>query len=196
MGIDVARHGSAQSVLIKRQGQKVWPPFRYRIPDLMLLGDKMWEEIIAWQPDAVFIDVTGMGWGLYDYLQRKAAGSAIKLYPIQVGEKAIDDKLHYNRRAEVWWRGKDWLVAGGCLPDDRELETDLTGPEYGYDARERVQLERKEDMEERGLASPDSGDAWALTFSTHVEGRKRKRESWRDRLKAHEVKGNYSPQAA
>lgn len=196
MGIDVARHGSAQSVLTKRQGQKVWPQFRYRIPDLMLLADKMWEEIIAWQPDAVFIDVTGMGWGVYDYLRRKAAVTTIALYPVQVGESAIDDKLHYNRRAEVWWRMKDWLVAGGCLPDDRELESDLTGPEYGYDARERVQLERKEDMEERGLASPDGGDALAMTFASHVEARKRKKETWRDRLKAQNIKGNYSPQAA
>jgi hypothetical protein len=28
-----------------------------------------------------------------------------------------------------------------------------------------VQLERKEDMKKRGLASPDNGDALALTFA-------------------------------
>jgi hypothetical protein len=52
-----------------------------------------------------------------------------------------------------------------------ELIADLTGIEYGYvlrDGRDAIQLERKEDMKRRGLASPDNGDALALSFSYPV----------------------------
>jgi hypothetical protein len=36
------------------------------------------------------------------------------------------------------------------------------------DGRDAIQLERKEDMKRRGLASPDNGDALALTFAYPV----------------------------
>ena len=196
MGIDVARHGDDQSVITQRQGLKVWPQERLRIADLALLGDKVMERIVEWKPDAVFIDVTGLGWGLHDYLRRKLGERGTILYPIQVGEKAIDERKHYNRRAEIWWRMRDWLKEGGCLPDDRELEADLIGPEYGYDNKERVQLERKEDMKSRGLASPDGADALAMTFAAHVEAKPQRKETWRDRLRALKNTGSYSPQAA
>ena len=65
---------------------------------------------------------------------------------------------------------KEWL-RGGAIDDDPELITDLTGIEYGYvlrDGRDAIQLERKEDMKRRGLASPDNGDALALTFAYPV----------------------------
>jgi hypothetical protein len=44
------------------------------------------------------------------------------------------------------------------------LESDLTGPEYYHSNKNQIQLERKEDMEARGLASPDCGDMLAMSF--------------------------------
>ena len=51
---------------------------------------------------------------------------------------------------------------------------ELPKPEYKRviyllrDGRDAIQLERKEDMKRRGLASPDNGDALALTFAYPV----------------------------
>lgn len=59
---------------------------------------------------------------------------------------------------------RDWLVTG-AIPDDPELAADIVGPEYGYSNKNQIQLERKEDMDKRGLASPDSGDMLAMTFA-------------------------------
>ena len=72
-----------------------------------------------------------------------------------------------NKRAEMWGFMKEWCKAG-CLPDDRELAADLGAVEYGYDASDAILLERKDDMRRRGLASPDDGDALALTFAYPV----------------------------
>jgi hypothetical protein len=195
MGIDVARHGDDQSVCTRRQGLKVWPQKRWRIDDLMLLADKVMGEIADFDPDGVFIDVTGLGWGLYDALRRRLGEKSSILYAVQVGEQAIEDQKHYNRRAEVWVRMRDWLAAGGSLPDDRELEADLIGPQYGFDVKERYQLERKEDMKARGLASPDGADSLAITFATTIVPRARKVDTWRNRLRR-QRQGNYSAQAA
>ena len=51
----------------------------------------------------------------------------------------------------MWSAMRDWLKTG-CLPaDDQELADDLTAPEYGFDNRNRRQLEKKKDMNARGL---------------------------------------------
>ena len=167
MGVDVARHGDDQSCILKRQGLKVWPIKRHRITDLMLLASVVAAEIVEFKPHAVFIDVTGMGWGVYDRLVQ--LGHSAVCIPVQVGEASVEPQKYHNRRAELWTKGRDWIVAGGCLPEDVELEADLTGIEFGYDDRERTQMEKKEDMKKRGLASPDSADALMLTFANHIE---------------------------
>ena len=82
-----------------------------------------------------------------------------------------------NKRAEMWGHMKEWSRFG-CLPDDRSLAADLTAVDYGYDATDAIRLERKDDMRKRGLASPDDGDALALTFAYPVEKRSPQAE-WR-----------------
>jgi hypothetical protein len=44
-------------------------------------------------------------------------------------------------------------------------------PEYGYDASDDVLLARKDDRKQRGLASPDAGDAFGFTFAYPVARR-------------------------
>jgi hypothetical protein len=44
----------------------------------------------------------------------------------------------------------------------------LTGREYYFDDKERIRLERKQDMKKRGLVSPDEADALAHTFAEEL----------------------------
>lgn len=181
MGVDVARHGDDQSVTTRRQANHVWPQRRYRISDLMQLADVVAGEIHEFKPDAVFIDATGMGWGVIDRLRQLNFGGLV--IPVQVGEKATDEGRYADKRSELWGLAKDWLEGGGCLPASPELEDEYTGPQYGYDKRMRLQVESKKDMKARGLASPDGADSLNLTFASPIApNTKHPRSSWRDRL--------------
>jgi hypothetical protein len=192
MGVDVARHGSDQSVSTRRQGNHIWPQRRYRITDLMKLADVIAGEIHEFQPDAVFVDATGMGWGVIDRLRQL---NFTNIIPVQVGETATDDKRYVLVRDELWGYAKDWLAGGGCLPNDPELESEYTGPQYGYDKHMRIQIESKKDMKARGLSSPDGADSINLTFASPIApNTKFPKSSWRDRLGIHRRKG--SAQAA
>jgi hypothetical protein len=98
-----------------------------------------------------------------------------------------------NKRAEIWGAMRDWLP-GGAIDNDPELIADLTGVEYGYvlrDGRDAIQLERKEDMKRRGLASPDNGDALALTFAYPVLASSAARSRRPDRF----YRSHYQPYA-
>ena len=57
----------------------------------------------------------------------------------------------------------DLALAGGMIPDDRELLADLTGVEYGY-----VLREGRDAIIRICHASPDLADALALTFAYPV----------------------------
>lgn len=62
---------------------------------------------------------------------------------------------------------RDWLSVG-CLDRDELVTTDLTSVEYGFSSGDQIVLEKKESMKKRGLASPDDGDALAITFAQPV----------------------------
>lgn len=117
--------------------------------------------------DAVFIDL-GYGTGIYSV--GKNLGRNWILVPF--GGKSLDAGF-LNKRAEMWNAVKQWLKEGGCIPADPELRDDLIGPEYRVRLDGRIVLESKDDMKDRGLPSPNKGDALALTFAHPVVRRDR-----------------------
>ena len=55
-----------------------------------------------------------------------------------------------------------------AIPNSSELRDQLVGPEYDYNLKGELQLEKKSDMKRRGLQSPDIADALALTYARNV----------------------------
>ena len=120
------------------------------------------------QADAVFIDA-GYGTGI------KSAGDVMgrSWRLIWFSGKPIDPG-YCNKRAEMWGTMKQWVKAGGAIdPKDEELYQDLIGPETVPRLDGKILLESKEDMKERGLPSPNRGDALALTFAEPVAKKQR-----------------------
>jgi len=78
------------------------------------------------------------------------------------------DRHQANMRAYMWERMKTWLERGAIPADDVVLETDLTAPGSHLNRSDQLVIESKESMAKRGVASPDRGDALALTFAAHV----------------------------
>jgi len=186
LGADVARFGDDQSVIIRRQGLVASKLQKFREIDTMRFASIIAAEIEEWQPDAVFVDEVGVGAGVVDRLHHLKHKHVIG---VNGGRKAMNDQKYFNLRAEMWGKMRDWLEAGAMIPNDTELRDDLIGPEYGYDPRERTQLERKVDMKERDLASPDSGDALAHTFAQPVSRTAQERALARKQKKKYDPRG-------
>ncbi len=168
MGVDIARFGDDQSVIRCRQGRdgRVVPPIKWRGMDTVFSAGKIAEVIDTYKPDAVFIDGGGVGGGVVDLLKSRG----YRVIEVNFGAKAGNEAKYANKRAEMWDSLRDWLALG-TIDADNELMADLIGPEYGFDKDSRIQLEKKDDMKKRGLASPDNGDALALTFAGPVARR-------------------------
>ena len=162
LGVDPARFGDDRSVIMRRQGLATWKPRIYRGMDNMTLASCVADEIINWKPDAVFIDA-GNGSGVIDRLRQ--LGHDV----IEVNFGGKPTKLRFmNKRAEMWWDMREWIMAGGTLPNIVDLKQDLAAPTYKFDLQDRICLESKDDIKARGLPSPDIADALALTFALPV----------------------------
>ena len=165
MGVDVARDGGDDCVIILRKGPKVHADIKvFKERDLMKTAGIVAQAINTNRPDVVFIDSVGMGAGVLDRLIQLGHDIVVG---VNSGEKADKSEVYFNRRIEMWHRMAIW-IKGADIPYDDRLIDELTAPEFHYDARELLRLEKKEDMERRGLASPDVADSLALTFAYAV----------------------------
>ena len=164
IGVDPAWTGSDSLEIVMRQG--------YYMKSLASIpkNDDDWRmaQLIAqfedeYKADAVFID---MGYGTGIYSIGKQLGRKWRL--IEFGGKS-NDPVYLNMRAYMWGQMKEWLREGGSIPqNDQALYDDIVGPEAIIDKNGHIQLESKKDMKERGLPSPNKGDALALTFAFRV----------------------------
>jgi len=168
MGVDVARFGDDKSVIWLRQGrdaesQNDWEHQIFNQLDTMQLASRIAEIASEKQPDAIFIDGGGVGGGVIDRCRQLG----LEVIEINFGAKATQHGMA-NMRAQMWVNMKEALKIGVRLPDMEDLRTDVTGVEYGYNMANNIQLETKEQMKKRGMASPDLADALALTYALPV----------------------------
>jgi transcriptional regulator with XRE-family HTH domain len=180
IGYDPAWLGEDRHTMAWRRGRRVLKVESRMKLDTVEAAGWLKQVIDADRPAKVFIDVGGVGAGVYDQLQHMGPPYSETVEAVNFGsppfEPAPLDELGrpsggpLNRRAEVWGKSKEWLeLPGGVqIPDSDSLQADACGPGYRYDALTRLVLERKEDMRRRGAKSPDEWDAVALTFAKPV----------------------------
>jgi hypothetical protein len=167
MGVDPARYGSDCTVIRFRQGRdaRSIPAITMKGADNMQVANTVASWITKCNPDAVCIDV-GNGSGIIDRLREMG----FKVHEVAFG-KSSPEQEWANFRTYMWAQMREWL-GGGCIDAHMELRTDLTAPEYRFmSGSDKLRLETKEELKARGFASPDHGDALALTFAIKVARR-------------------------
>lgn len=199
MGFDVARGGEDNCYVQFRRGKDAKSEKVYRIPgeksrDSMEVVSKVSMLIDRHRPDMVFIDATGIGGPIGDRLRQLG-------YPavdVHFGGDADESSKFANKTAEMGYRCRQWLMDGGSITDDPQLQKELTTREYMHNDKDQLVLERKKDMKKRLGVSPDWADALYLTFAQPVPPRQEPRGKkdvapWaRDAVLAVE-EGDYDP---
>ena len=178
IGYDPNWKGKDRASMARRRGRKVLRVESRQGLDTMGQAGWLKQVIDSEKPARVFIDVGGVGAGVYDRLYEMGYGEIVvavnfgsaPLEPQPLDENGKPKGGYLNRRAEMWGNSRDWLQepAGVDIPDEDGLQADACAPGYKYDSLTRVVLESKEDIRKRGLRSPDEWDAVALTFAEPV----------------------------
>jgi hypothetical protein len=169
-GLDCARFGSDASALARRRGNVLMGPVEEkRGYDTMQLAGWVKSEyentLASERPSEILIDVIGIGAGTLDRLvelKLPARGINVAEAP------TIFDEKYLNLRAELWFKGRDWLYRRDCnLAGDEKLGAELVAPKYRINSNGKIQIESKDDMKKRlpKIGSPNKADAFLLTLA-------------------------------
>lgn len=176
IGVDVARFGNDDTVIYPRIGNdaRSFPPVILGGYDSVQVTGKVIEEVRRFRDlgmvcAGLFIDGGNIGGAIVDNL-RNLGYNPIE---VQFGGGATDKNTYRYKSDEMWGNMREGIRSRLALPTRKHpggerLYTELTQREYGYTKLgNKVHLESKDEMKERGISSPDLADALALTYA-HV----------------------------
>lgn len=163
-GVDVARFGDDLSALAKRKGNALLEPVKtWGGKDTMQVAGliKLEYDQANPKPQAICIDVIGLGAGVVDRLKEQG----LPVVGVNVAESPAVKDQYMRMRDELWFAAREWFARRDCvIPNDEDLIGELTLPTFTVLSNGKKQVEPKDKLKERA-ASPDRADAFCLTFA-------------------------------
>lgn len=178
LGVDVARMGSDRTTLVLRHGAMVDQLKVYAKQDTMETVGCILHVLEPWQVEEVYVDVVGLGAGVYDRLAelKRQGFISCTVIPVNVAEKAPPvrhpaDAKPRLLRDYLWLEVAQWLRdsqpvfcaedAGAC----EDLAGELASVGYKLDSYGQLVVEDKDSMRKRLGHSPDLADALCCSFA-------------------------------
>lgn len=173
LGVDIARFGSDSNVAILLRGREVAELTSWRGIDTMATVGRIQYLIRKHDVDPrnVHVDVIGVGAGVVDRLREldvHVDGVGFGDGPAGDWRRVCGPKAQFkNRRAELYWVLRQLLRQKGLVIPRRfgALWEQLTQIRYFVDPRDRIAIEKKDDLKERLGRSPDEADALTLALA-------------------------------
>ena len=179
-GLDVARYGSDDTVLVTGSGNGFEEVEIVHGQGTMETAG-MGVRYLSTRRGSLAVDVIGVGAGVVDRIREQRPPG--QLMAVNVGEAPDrDPDLLQNLRAQVWWdmrRALDPATEDGLsfarLSEQtyQRLRSELTAPTYRFTSSGKVQIESKEELAKRGVSSPDVADAACLALYARSRARRR-----------------------
>lgn len=162
VGVDPARFGDDETVIVCRRGTVALPPVVMRGADVVSVARRVLEVVTEQrhgdERPTVRVDTVGVGGGVADLLRWN---KTINVVDVNAGAGARSET--YQRcRDELWFTLRDWLRSGGAIPADPKLEGELVAPTFSYSPAQKIVVEPKDETKKRIKRSPDRADALAL----------------------------------
>jgi hypothetical protein len=183
LGVDVGGGGDA-NVICLRRGPVARVIKEDHVPDTMQTLGNVMAALSDTRATTAKIDNIGIGAGAYDRA-REIARDESKLPTIRNRAKLVkavdvrksaasDPERFQNIRAEMFWELRDRFEEGSIDidPNDEDLAAQLVEIRFGRGSQGRIKMESKEDMQRRGVGSPNRADALALAM--YAGGKRRK----------------------
>lgn len=157
-GVDVGGGGD-KSVICIRKGGLIVDLLYNNCKDTMQVADWVGETLDRYDCVVSYIDIIGIGRGVYDRLRRMG-------YNVRAADsraKAPDTERFYNTRSFMYWRLREQfenkLIS---IPNNQELINQLNS--IGYDPINKNKINPKADIKKTVGHSPDECDAVAISY--------------------------------
>lgn len=184
--------GKAKSVFVARQGPIVFPSISWGDPDTTETAHRGLEAAKNAGATLLNFDSVGVGAGVGSTLKNNTV-PGLTVQGINTGDTPSNTKWpdgmpakekFLNLKAELWWTMRDrakatyehvqFLTTGKgkehpledllALPEDPNLCAELSLPRWFRNEKGKIMIERKDQLAQRGVKSPDFAEALSLTF--------------------------------
>jgi hypothetical protein len=169
IGLDFARFGGDENVVVRRQGGSVvqWAFWPHTDPNEVVEHAFDWQHAAGWtdKQTQYVADAGGMGQGVMHNFHSKNK----RLFEFHTQASAFDSQTYGNRMTEAWFLLREQMReiengGGCCFPSDVLLQRQLTTRQYYMDRKGRIVLETKDEYMKRQGESPDRADALVMAF--------------------------------
>jgi len=179
LGVDVARFGTASTTIYSRRGAVARREAKLHGHDTMKVTGEVVKIAKVLKAQSIKVDDVGVGGGVTDRLRELKSEGKIKaeIVGVNVGESPASDgaeERFSNLRAELNWGMRERFIDGRVSllpPADGEpsglddLLAQAAAIKYRQTSSGLVRVETKEEMQKRGLESPDDWDGLVLAFA-------------------------------
>jgi len=174
LGVDPARFGDDESVIVGRRGFKAFRPAVFLNIDEHALAVRVIETAQRLRETnervVANVDGHGVGAGVISVLRQSDACRGVAgwltVNDVRSGDPSSSPDQYVNLRTQLHFAVAEWLEQGGAIPDDPKLHGELVAPTYAFDGRNRRKVEAKEEIKRRLGRSPDRADSLALAVFT------------------------------
>ena len=166
VGVDIARGGDDNTVLVKHRGNWFSKPDKHSgrsTPTGKEVRTLIADALMGQKESVAALDVIGIGASAFDL----CTDARLNVMPVNFAEGSTMTDVtgligFVNKRAEYYWSMREALDPANnsdvMLPDDPEVLGDLCAPRWTMTTR-GIKIEDKEDIKDRLGRSPDVGDA-------------------------------------
>lgn len=170
-GVDPARLGGDRFRICHRKGRNITKLYSLPVSDLETSIGLLKQEINKYSPAIVNIDCGGLGVAVYDRLRADGYGHIVR--KVDFGGSATNADRYRNKRAEMYAGARDWLLDEPCCihldaKTGDQLQSELAIVKPRWINNSQLLMMPKEDIKKELGYSPDSADAFVLTFAQPI----------------------------
>lgn len=165
LGVDISDQGDNESVIVKRSSGYAEVLFGDNEIDTMDFAGQIVLKSAEVTSKKIYGDRVGVGGPVLARVREVNTVDrlGLKLIEVNAGEEPTDKKRYFNKRAEMFWRAREWIKSGGKLSNDQRWYQ-LAQVKYRATSRGTIQIMPKDTMRKNGIASPDVADGFSMTF--------------------------------
>jgi len=164
-GCDPADEGTNESVIVKRSQGYADILYQEAGGDAFQFAGPVVINSEFINSKKIYIDRVGVGaatFGKVKEMNRVTYKNKLDVVGVNAGDPSSDPQ-YFNKRAEMYWRLRQWIKNGGKLSKNAAWYQ-LSKIKYTATSKGAIQIMPKKDMRAMGIQSPDVADALSMTF--------------------------------
>ena len=170
-GVDPARLGGDRFRVCHRKGRNILALYSYPASDLETSIRLLQQDMEKYSPALVNIDCGGLGVAVYDRLRGLGYNNTVR--KVDFGGAALNPDKYRNKRAEMYATAREWLLDEPChiMLDAKTgdmLQSELSIVKPRWINNSQLLMQPKEEIKKALGYSPDSADAFVLTFAQPI----------------------------